>query len=121
GQEQLYIDPERHDIYLPSRSGIHRSSDLGATFQRVSAIGGSTVCATQERLYAEFSWATTAVVQPQPQSARRSDGQAWTALASPLGLVNGAKRAAAVRDPASGRWVILSGCWNAGLWRYREP
>jgi RNA polymerase sigma factor (sigma-70 family) len=121
GQEQLYLDPERHDIYLPTRSGIHRSSDNGATFQRVSTTGASTVCATQERLYAEFSWATTAALKPRVQSAPRNDGREWAALDSPSGLVNGAKRAAAVRDPASGRWVILSGCWNAGLWRYREP
>jgi RNA polymerase sigma factor (sigma-70 family) len=121
GQEQLYIDPASHAIYLPTRSGIHRSSDLGATFQRVSTTGASTVCATQERLYAQFSWGTTALVKPRVQSAPRGDGREWAEIDSPAGLGNGAKRSAAVLDPASGRWVILSGCWNAGLWRYREP
>jgi RNA polymerase sigma factor (sigma-70 family) len=121
GQEQIAIDPARHAIYLPTRSGIHRSLDLGATFQRVSTTGASTVCATQERLYALYGWASTGPVAPRLQSALRSDGQGWVGQAGPAGLVNGAKRSAAVRDPASGRWVILSGCWNAGVWRYAEP
>ncbi len=121
GQEQICLDHERHAIYLPTRSGIHRSLDLGATFQRVSSTGASTVCATQERLYALYGWASTRPVAPQLQSAPRGDGRSWAVQAGPAAMINGAKRSAAVRDPASGRWVILSGCWNAGLWRYREP
>ncbi len=121
GQLQLHIDPELDTIYLPARSGIYRSSDRGATFQRVSATGASTVCATAELLYAQFAWASNGTLTPRTQIAQCRDGGEWVRLVDPAGMSNGAKRAAAVRDPDSGRWVILSGCWNAGLWRYREP
>jgi hypothetical protein len=39
-------------------------------------------------------------------------------MAKPAGMTNGSKRASVTFDGT--RYIILAGCWNAGIWRYVE-
>jgi hypothetical protein len=35
-------------------------------------------------------------------------------------MTNGAKRAATALDSKTGKWVVVTGNWNAGIWRLIE-
>ncbi len=106
--------------YDPSGNGLWRSTDFGATW--VSTNDGNYengVFATSKAYYATLSFA----YQPGygPGLATSSDGINWGAWnpTNPAGLSNGAKRAAVTNDGTHN--IIVSGNWNAGLWRYVEP
>lgn len=124
GAYQGYRDPTSGRYYHPAGSntgedGIWTSDDNAATFtQRYSASGESAIAATPLTLYAMFSFPNgNAGANPRFTTATRSGGTSWATNTSP-GMSNGAKRFAVGTDGA--RWVILAGCWNAGLWRYIE-
>jgi hypothetical protein len=36
-------------------------------------------------------------------------------------MTNGPKRADVAKDPVTGKWAVVAGNWNAGIWRYVEP
>jgi hypothetical protein len=122
GNEQIYVDPISHAIYVPSETGIYRSSDGGASFTQVATQGTSSVFATATTLYAQFAWANNHGATPVLLSSPRANGTVWTPMtgAAPAGMTNGVKRAAVAFNKAAGAWVIISGNWNAGLWRFVE-
>ncbi|MDB4989420.1 MAG: hypothetical protein JWN04_4598 [Myxococcaceae bacterium] len=124
GGEQIYIDPQTSYIYVPSHSsvnGLFRSTDGGATFTKVSDLQSAAIVATNTHFYVLDSGATTDSNPPTPTSAPRPAGSPWTSMKAPAGMTNGAKRADVAYDSASKRSVIVSGSWNAGIWRYIEP
>jgi len=120
GGVQIYVDPDNGAIYLPAESGVHRSTDGGASFTRVSEGLASSIFATGDRIYATRAGATQAGDPPTLQSALRSNGAAWAPIATPPRMTNGAKRAATMLDRVTGKWVIVGGHWLAGFWRYIE-
>jgi len=124
GAEQIFIDPNNSDIYVPSHNGVqgvYRSTDNGATFKQVSTGQGAAVVATDSTLYSIDSGASTDGNPPNPFTSPRADGTKWTAMTFPSAMTNGTKRAGVAQDPVSKKWVIVSGNWNAGIWRYLEP
>jgi hypothetical protein len=121
GNEQIFIDPNNSAIYVGSHAGgVYRSTDGGASFSQVSNIRSSGVFATGNRIYSTDPGANGGGTAPMAQSASRTNGADWAAITVPTGMTNGAKRAATVLDAKSGKWVVVTGNWNAGIWRLIE-
>jgi hypothetical protein len=99
-------------------SGTYRSTDYGAHWSRVVA-SGTSVVGTPNFVYSFAAWATLDAFDPQFMRAPRAPGTAFAAMAAPAAMTNGPKRAAVTFDGA--HYVIVSGNWAAGLWRYVEP
>lgn len=118
GNEQIF--QQDGVVYLPQVYsalgwGVLKSTDLGITWTRVNnGAAQSGVVGTGTKLYA--SWAPAG---PGIQTAPKAAGTPWTNQTTPAALNQGWKRAAATFDGT--RWIIVSGNWNAGIWRYAEP
>ena len=121
GNEQIFIDPTNRSIYVGSHAGgVYRSTDGGASFSQVSNTRSSGVFGTGTRIYSTDPGANGGGTAPMAQSATRANGADWATITVPAGMTNGAKRAATALDPKSGKWVVVSGNWNAGIWRLIE-
>lgn len=122
GNAQIVIDPTSGHVFVGSHEGgVFRSVDGGASFEQVSSQRASSLWMTEQRLYGMDPGANSAGTEPVLQIATLASGVDWAAAPTPPEMTNGAKRAAVVRDPASGHSVIVGGHWNAGIWRYIEP
>jgi photosystem II stability/assembly factor-like uncharacterized protein len=122
GNALIFVEPDQRHVFVGGHDhGVFRSTDGGATFTLVSATRSSVLFATADTLYSMDPGAAAGGTLPVPQSTARSDGTHWAAFSVPAAMTNGAKRPAVARDPATGKWVIVSGNWNAGFWRYIEP
>jgi hypothetical protein len=64
--------------------------------------------------------ATTGLNDPHIQIGD-ANGLVWKSVTTPSGMTNGPDHAAVTFDKSTGKYVIMAGCWNAGLWRYVEP
>jgi hypothetical protein len=103
-------------------TGVFRSMDAGATWSKVDDSKENGVFATKNHLYASYGWATGAAMYNDgaPRlSVAAATGSGWVSVNAPTGMWNGAKRAATSFDGT--HYVIVSGNWGAGLWRYIEP
>jgi hypothetical protein len=123
GNDQVAVLPNG-TVYLPgigkSGGGVWRSNDFGATWTRVlSTNAEATVVATADNLYASYGWATSDTNAPSLFHAARETDQEWTRDAAPPAMTNGAKRAAVLFDGT--HYVVVMGCFDAGIWRYVEP
>jgi photosystem II stability/assembly factor-like uncharacterized protein len=125
GNSQIYIDSNNGDIYVGAGIDIYRSTDGGASFSLVSDISSSAILATPSFFYSQEGGATMGFKDAAPARAPRSDGTDWTRTVAfadlPAGMTNGTKRADVSFDPIRGKWVIISGNWCGGIWRYIEP
>lgn len=106
-------------VYAPSvnPNGIYRSTDSGKTWVSVSTSLSNAVFGTPTFLYAMDSFASGASYDPNPQSSP-SGGNSWSPMAAVPAMTNGAKRAAVTFDGS--HYVIVSGNWLGGIWRYVE-
>jgi hypothetical protein len=102
-------------------NGIYRSTDDGASFTQVSSTRSSGVFGTGTTLYSTDGGANGGGTAPIPQSSPRSSGTEWSAFEVPAGMTNGVNEAATALDAETGHWVVVTGNWNAGIWRYIEP
>jgi photosystem II stability/assembly factor-like uncharacterized protein len=123
GNAQMFIDPDDGSIYIPDHGGggVYRSTDNGATYTKVSNIRSSSIWGTDTHIYAMDPGANSGGTAPMPQSTLRSNPTGWSSFTVPSGMTNGAKRAAVAYDNSTGHWVIVTGNWNGGAWRYVEP
>jgi hypothetical protein len=121
--QQMLVDEAA--VYTGGPEGIHRSTDHGATWVKLSTPihGGQGLVATATKIYSTASFAVnTGVFAPGFMVAPRSPGfpgSSWTAPTTPAGLTNGWLKAGVATDGA--HYVIVAGMWNAGLWVYVEP
>jgi hypothetical protein len=123
GSAQLF-DAGGGVIYLAAMepSGIHKSTDYGQTWTSLSTVSDGIVTATPDYLYASvcLGWGTTAApLDPHVARAPRGDDGHWSAMQTPAGMVDGAKRIAVTRDDTHD--ILVAGSWHAGIWRYVEP
>jgi hypothetical protein len=118
GSTQFY-QPGGGIVYVPSvnPNGVFRSADSGQTWNQVSTALSNAVFATPAWIFSEDSFASGGTYPANPNYAPLS-GSPWTALTVPSGMTNGAKRAAITHDGAT--YIIVSGNWLAGIWRYVE-
>ncbi len=124
GANQVLVQPG-NVLYEPGYpDGVLRSSDLGANWTSVTDSGryANSIVATATYLYAADSFATNGTYDPklQRRSATAGAGTNFSSYlsATPIGMTNGPKRVATTFDGS--RWVIISGNWLAGIWRYVE-
>jgi photosystem II stability/assembly factor-like uncharacterized protein len=112
---ELYVS----GFYGAEGHGIYRSTDLGAHFTLAFEGHSTTLFATATRMYSSNAGANGDGVDPQTLVAMRGDPGTWTPISAPPAMNNGAKRAAVTFDGE--HYIIVSGNWNAGIWRYVEP
>jgi len=102
-------------VYIgDDRYGVHRSTDFGATWTQVSqGTQGAVVYGTPKYVYAQhapFSDQSFALRARQPGTSF----SIW-----PIAVADGPKRAAVSFDGSN--YIIITGNWLAGVWRYVEP
>jgi hypothetical protein len=100
-------------------NGLYRSNDYGVTMTKIVDGTLNGVMGTAKNIYATWAWANAGGADPNIKRAPRATGMPWANIPRPNGMSNGAKRAAVTYDGS--RYIIVSGNWNAGLWRYIEP
>ncbi len=111
-------------IFAPGQGGtdgdgVYRSKDYGATWAKVSSTKANTIAGTKTTLYANYGWASAIGTPADIQTAPRDPGTAWKDGTTPQAMTNGSKGSAVTFDGT--HYVIVSGNWNAGIWRYIEP
>jgi hypothetical protein len=106
-------------VYAPSvnPNGVFRSVDSGKTWNSVSASLANAVFATADTIYAMDSFASGGFYDPKPQSSS-SISDSWSPMTAVPAMTNGTKRAAVTFDGS--HYVIVSGNWLGGIWRYVE-
>jgi hypothetical protein len=99
--------------------GVYRTTDAGATWTHVGSNGAQAVVyGTGKNIYAQYSWACGGCNLDESKSESAPfPGTTWSTF--PMPMANGPKRAAVTYDGA--HYVVVSGNWNAGIWRYVEP
>jgi hypothetical protein len=122
GSAQIF-DAGAGTLYVAamSPSGIHRSTDYGATWEMLTDTSDGVVTATPKFLYGSvgMGWGNPSEpLDPKLVTAPRDADSTWTATPTPEGMVDGAKRMAVTFDGT--HWVVVAGAWHAGIWRYVE-
>ncbi len=125
GSAQVYQDG-KGKIYASGNAGqsgvIFRSADYGQTWASVKSnnVPQDNVFGTPNYIYATNPYATTGNSAQHLQRSPASDGINWSDWkpTAPTGMTNGAKRAAVTFDGQ--HYVIVTGNWDAGIWRYVE-
>jgi hypothetical protein len=114
-----FFQPGNGVVYAPSvnPNGIFRSLDAGKTWTQVSTSLANAVFGTRDILYSMDSFASGGSYDPNLQSSP-ANGNAWSAMTVVPTMTNGAKRAAVMFDGS--HYVIVSGNWLGGIWRYVE-
>lgn len=106
-----------------SGGGVWNTVDSGGSWKPINGSSGNGyangVIGTASWLYAWDDGATFGIGGPDLYKAPRNPGTAWTAMTAPPAMNNGGKSMAATYDGT--HYILLSGSWNAGLWRYVEP
>jgi len=105
--------------YSGGNKGVFKTADAGQTWTNVYAKCNGVI-GTPSTLYASFGFpgGSGFTTDPLLSKAPRNPGTAWSLMPKPAGMTNGSKRASVTFDGT--RYVILAGCWNAGIWRYVE-
>jgi hypothetical protein len=101
--------------YVGATDGIYKTTDGGATWTKVSSTMATNVVATATTLYAAWGYDQ----DPRLQTAARGADTKWTMVTAPAGMNKGWKRAAVTYDGT--HYIVVSGSWTAGIWRYVEP
>lgn len=119
GSTQFH-QPGNNIVYVPSvnPNGVFRSVDGGQTWQAVSSANANAVFATPAHIYSQDSFASGAAYDPNPYFSTPLDDTRWTPMTAVATMSNGAKRAAVTHDGTT--WVIVSGNWLGGIWRFVE-
>lgn len=100
--------------------GVYRSTDLGATFSRVSDdMPVGVVWGTETHVYSMWSWACShcnlgALFSSAPLPA----GDSWTVHEVPEALIIGANHVAVTSDGT--HTIFVATMWSEGIWRYVE-
>lgn len=106
----------------PAGNPIERSIDFGQTWHAVTdgSIIQNGVFGTANWVYATRPYADNGGIGQHLQKASlTSGGVTWVDWTPTAPMSNGAKRAATTTDGRHS--IIVSGNWNAGIWRYVEP
>jgi RNA polymerase sigma factor (sigma-70 family) len=124
GSHQLFIDRARHAIYNGGAFGIFRSTDVGLTWTCIDVSTNTPqsgmVIGTPSTLWSSASYpnGNTPYFANLHMAPRTSELE-WTLSDAPRGMTNGAKSCALTSDGTNS--ILVSGNWNAGIWRLIEP
>jgi photosystem II stability/assembly factor-like uncharacterized protein len=125
GSAQIYQDG-KGVIYASGNGGgqgpISRSTDYGQTWSPVKSgtVAQNGVFGTPNYVYATYAGANLGGLAQHLQRTPASDGVNWSdwSPVAPPGMTNGSKRAAVSFDGT--HYVVVSGNYLAGIWRYLE-
>lgn len=125
GGSQMYRDATTGFYFLPcgqgTNPGIYKSTNQGRNWTRVfSANDETALIGTPSTLYCGRGAAQNAgTFDPFITTSAASTGTSWPTPGTPTsGMINGPKRWAKATD--GNRWVLVTGNWHAGIWRYIE-
>jgi hypothetical protein len=119
GSSQSFVDAGSGTVFTGGGFGIQRSTDKGLTWTTVSTTYSGGIVATPTTLYSTANYASQGGFGPWFQrSSRTSGGTAWVGDVNPPAMNNGWHGADVVFDGS--HYIIVSGNWNAGIWRYVE-
>jgi hypothetical protein len=107
--------------YGAQGQGVYRSTDLGITWTHVglNSTRGSSMLATPKHVYCTDGGASQQGNPPQVTVGPANGLGTWALQTTPAAFTNGPKRAAVTYDGT--HYIIVGGCWLAGIWRYIEP
>jgi photosystem II stability/assembly factor-like uncharacterized protein len=106
----------------PAGDGVYRSTDLGASWERVAEGSEAVVWGSTKNVYAMWGWACASCdggtnLQTAAQPGAKAD---WMkGPAPPAALDWGPNSVAATSDGTHA--VFVGSMWATGLWRYVEP
>jgi hypothetical protein len=103
----------------PAGDGVYRSTDMGATFTRVSTqTPAAVVWGTANHVYSMYAWSCyDCTINPNFMVSSAS-GDVWTSPAVPTAMRMGADHVAVTSDGT--HQIFVAAMRNAGLWRYVE-
>jgi hypothetical protein len=99
-------------------TGLMKTTDGGASWNKIGNGNANAIIGTGTNLYANWGWANAGENDENMQTATRAADTSWSPMNSGS-MTNGTKGAAVSFDGE--HYVIVSGNWNAGVWRYIEP
>jgi len=122
GNEQVTYLDANGTLYLAAMEGIYKANSPYLSFTQVDTGAAQSVIGTPNYLYASYGWASLGGVPPALRRAPASTGTPWDSnyTATPSGMTNGAMGAAVSYNQSTGKYVIVTGNWAAGIWRYVE-
>jgi hypothetical protein len=122
GNEQLTYLDANGTLYLAAMEGIYKSTSPYLSWTQVDGVSAQSVIGTPNYLYASFGWASLGTIAPALRRAPAATGTSWDAnyTTTPAGMTNGAMGAAVTYHAATGKYIIVTGNWAAGIWRYVE-
>jgi hypothetical protein len=119
GSNQGYTDPTTGTIFIGGGFGVQKSTDKGLTWTIVEKNCSGAIVATPTTLYSTASYASNVGYGPcLMHASRAAGGNVWAQDTGPAAMNNGWFGAAVGFDGT--HYVIVSGNWNAGIWRYVE-
>ncbi len=100
-------------------TGVYRSKDLGANWERVADGSGALVWGSDKNVYAMWGWACSACDDGAQFQMAPQPGDDWTSPNVPAELNWGPNSVAASSDGVHA--VFVGSMWTNGVWRYVEP
>ncbi len=109
-------------LYMAAMEGMFRATSPYLSWSRVDGNAAQSVIGTPNFLYSSFGWASLGNVSPALRRASASTGTSWdgTYTSTPSAMTNGAMGAAVTFNASTGKYIIVTGNWLGGLWRYVE-
>jgi hypothetical protein len=122
GNLQMHHMTANGTVYLAAMEGVFRATSPYLSWTRVDSSAQQSVIGTANYLYASFGWASQGTLAPNLRRAAIANDSSWstTYTTTPSAMSNGAMGAAVSFNPAIGKYVIVTGNWLGGLWRYVE-
>jgi hypothetical protein len=122
GNVQLTYLAPNGILYMAAMEGVFKANSPYLSWTRIDSTPQQSIIGTPSYLYASYGWASQGPLQPNLRRAAASSDTVWSDsyAATPPGMTNGAMGAAVTFDAAAGRYVIVTGNWLGGLWRYVE-
>jgi hypothetical protein len=119
GSTQFH-QPGNGVVYAPSvnPNGVFRSVDSGQTWIQVSTVNSNAVFGTPAHILSEDSFASGGSYPPNLYFSTPALDTQWLPQTLVPSMGNGTKHAALTHDGAT--YIIVSGNWLGGIWRYVE-
>jgi hypothetical protein len=105
-------------IYATSEGGVAKSTDNGASWVHLRGSERSTsIAVTGTKIYSSYGlWSHWGILYRQ---ASLSNDESWSNWPTTQGMTTGGWDCMSTFDGE--HWIIISGNWSDGLWRYVEP
>ncbi len=100
-------------------AGVYRSTDMGASFERVADGNVGVVWGSDDAVYSMWGWACSECDLGAGFMTAPLPGDDWSMPPVPAELIIGANHIAVTSDGTHD--VFVGTMWSEGVWRYVEP